>query len=1074
MILVSIQNYHRHSHYSNIIIADSVTTNEEYAQRAKELDSKILVSTEHGYQGNYYETYEIANKNKLKFIFGVEAYWVLDRKSTDSSNCHICLLAKSEKGRRAINKALATANRDGYYYRPRLDLELIMNLSVDDVFLTSACIAYWKYENIDDITLQFFNKFKNNFNLEIQNHPSQRQIDLNKHIKELSNRYNISLIAGLDSHYIYENEKQKRLDYLEGRGIIYKDTDEADWYMDYPDDETIVKRFQQQNVFTDQEIYDAIKRTDEFLTFDNITFDSSTKMVSLYPTWTQEQKNNLYKSIINNEFKKYAKKNNLSKEEIQSVYKDGIQLEANTVIDTNIADYFLFDYELVKKGIKKGGVITPTGRGSGVSYFTNTLLGFSKVDRFKAPIHLYPERFISKSRILESKQMPDLDLNLGNVEPFAEAQRELIGENHAYPMIAYGKMKVLKAFKMYCRAYNVDFDTANKIGNQIRKYELAVKYEDDEDEKELIDIYEYVDEKYKTYIENSRQYQKIVDTKSSHPCAWLIYQGEIDEEIGLIRCKSETTGKDTLVAAIDGATADKYGFLKNDLLKVDVVMLNYTIFKRINMEVPSLLRLLELIKNDGGKTWNIYAKGATSCINQVAKKSTTLKVQKYLPKSDGELACFVAAIRPSFKSLYKQYENREHFEYGIPSLDKILQTEQIPESFIFFQEQIMRVMNYAGIPMDRTYEIIKAISKKKPEKVLKYKEIFLKGFADILIKDENKSTEEAKELSATIWKIVEDFCFYGFNSSHAYCVAGDSLYGAYLKANYTLEFYEASLNYYTEKKKKEKISELCNEATNIFGIKFNSFRYGLDNTKFIIDNGAINRNMATVKYLNKGVAKDLYSCSKKNKYSSFYELLCSIQNLLNSRQLEILIKLDYFQEFGNAAKLLKFVELFDFFKDRKQFSKSEEYPVKIETIKQFCSKETEKTYSEFDSDSFLKYVWEKLPNKDLSLKEKIQAQYEYMGYIDSSYAEAEANLWFVLEISNKYKNYMLTVYNIRTGEQETIKLKKKYYDGIPIQQGDVIKIFEIAEDFKWYKDEDGKWQQKDEKEKLLTNYKVIN
>ena len=147
------QNYHRHSSYSNIYIADSTVTNDDYAKRAVELGHKIISSVEHGWQGYYYETYELAKKYGLKFIFGVEAYWVRDRNEKDKSNCHIIILAKNENGRRAINEILSEANETGYYFRPRVDLSLLFSLPPNDVFVTTACIAFWKYDDSEEIVL---------------------------------------------------------------------------------------------------------------------------------------------------------------------------------------------------------------------------------------------------------------------------------------------------------------------------------------------------------------------------------------------------------------------------------------------------------------------------------------------------------------------------------------------------------------------------------------------------------------------------------------------------------------------------------------------------------------------------------------------------------------------------------------------------------------------------------------------------------------------------------------------------------------------------------------------------------
>ena len=146
------------------------------------------------------------------------------------------------------------------------------------------------------------------------------------------------------------------------------------------------------------------------------------------------------------------------------------------------ADYFLLDYEIVKRGKEKGGVITSTGRGSGVSYYTCKLLDLTKIDRISSPVKLYPERFLSKTRILETKSLADLDLNLANPEVFAEAQREILGDEHSYPMIAWGTMRAKEAWKMYSRANHIDFDTANEVSGQIEEYEFALKHAEGDDD----------------------------------------------------------------------------------------------------------------------------------------------------------------------------------------------------------------------------------------------------------------------------------------------------------------------------------------------------------------------------------------------------------------------------------------------------------------------------------------------------------------------------------------------------------------------------------------------------------------
>lgn len=1084
------QNYHRHTSYSNIYVADSTAVNEDYAKRAVELGHKVICSLEHGWAGYYFEAYELAKKYDLKFIFGCEAYWVKNRLEKDRTNGHIVLLAKNENGRRAINRIMSTANEDGYYFRPRVDLELLLTLPADDVMITTACIAFWHYDDIEDILVQLHNHFKKNLFLEIQYHDTEPQIKLNKRILALSEKYDIEMIVGMDSHYIYPDQSKERDYILAAKNVHYDD--EEGWFMDYPDDETTMNRFLKQGVFTKNQIQRAMDNTDLLLEFEgydtlpngepNRIFSKDIKLPSLYdgqhtidgvllPKLDQEQRNKEYSKLISKLFKAYIKDVDESQHE---EYFDGVKNEVQVIKDTNMSDYFLIDYYMVKRALEKGGVLTDSGRGSSVGYFTNTLLGFSKVDRFQSPIKLYPERFISKSRILETKSLPDIDLNWGTPDIAAEAQEEILGKDHAYPMIAFGTCKKKSAFKLYARSQNMDFDLANTISGQIEKYDDALKYADD-DEKDEIDIYDYVDEEYHSYIDASKKYQGIIMDKKKAPCAYLLYDGSIREEIGLIKCKSETTKKEYMTAVIDGAIAENYKFLKNDILKVDVVLLIDLIYKRIGLKHHTVNELMELVKNDQA-VWDIYANGYTMGVNQVEKASTTRKSMKYKPRNVSELSAFIAAIRPAFKSMYSKLENREDFSYGIPAFDKILQTEELPQSFILYQEQTMNTLNYAGFPIDECYGIIKAIAKKHPEKVKPLKERFITGFKDKIMQDDGIPADKAEEDSARVWQIISDSCGYGFNSAHAYCMALDSLYNAYLKAHYPYEFYEVLLQTYSDKGKKDKVAELKQEMSKAFGIKEGEYKFGLDNRKFKADpdNQTIYPSLLSIKGLSQGCANDLYAMGQK-KYENFYELWKDMKKKknLNSGKVNTLIEIGYFDDFGTIGKIKRFIDILDQLYDRSQFSKSNP-PVEFLPIIRKYSEETDKQYRKFDYDAALTEIWETLEDIDIPFNERLKYELQNIGYVKTLVPDMSPDYAFVQEYECKYKNPKLTLYRLADGSTEIVKVRRKKYDEAPINVGDIIKTIECSEEGRWSKDNNGDWQQDNsDKESILKKWSFV-
>lgn len=1048
------QNAHRHTSYSNIFTPDSAATNEEYAKRAVELGHKVISSVEHGWAGYYFQVFELAKKYGLKFVFGAEAYWVKDREkeylsgknkkgedtyAKDRGNHHILLLAKNENGRQAINDILSEANITGYYFRPRVDIGLLLSLPADDVVITTACIAFNGYDDIDDVIEKLHNHFKSNFYLEIQYHHTEKQKEWNKHLKDLGEKLGIELFVGLDSHYIYESDAWKRDAILEAKGVYYED--EEGWFMDYPDDQTIMDRFLEQGVFSREEIQKAMDNTDVMLTFDDYDnvpiFNKEIKLPTLYPNLTTEEKNKLYRRLIGTKFVEYMK--NVPDSDYKRYY-DGVKAEIQTYEDTGMVDYPLLDYEIVKDAVEHGGLITDTGRGSAVGYFTNTLCGFSKVDRFTSAIKLYPERFISTTRILETHSLPDIDLNVGTPEIFEEAQVRVLGQEHVYPMIAFGTLKKKSAFKLYAKAEGLDFALANEISEQIGNYDEAVK-KADEDEKDDIDIYDFVDKEYKNYIEKSEEYWGIISDKKKAPSAYLLYQGDIRREIGLIKCKSESTKKEYITCCIDGAIAENYKFLKNDILKVDVVLLIDKVFKRIGIEHFNVNELIKKVSNDP-LVWKLYEDGYTIGLNQVEQDGSKKKCMNYKPKNVSELSAFVAAVRPGFKSMYKRYEEREDFSWGIPSLDNLLRTEELPVSFLFFQEQVMSVLNYAGFPMDECYGIIKAIAKKHPEKVKPLKQKFIDGFRERLIQDENMSTENAQNSAEKVWTIVNDNCGYGFNSAHAYCMALDSLYQAWQKAHYPYEFYETLLQHYSDKGNKAKVAALKSEMKKGFGIREGEYKFRNDNRSFASDQekGVIYPSLASIKNISQKTADSLYNL-KDNQYDSFVDLLLDVKKeKINTRQLDILIKIGYFDEFGEITKLLKTVEVFETFYDKKQIKKDKAAEMQIpeSLIRNYAEKETDKIFSSIDMIGFIKAYSEIVPCDKLTLAQRAYYQFAYLGYVDIVDKEYGGYI-IALSVNAKYSP-RLSVYALANGNTISVKVPKPQFRKNPIEEGDIIHV----------------------------------
>lgn len=1046
--------------YTNVRISDSVVTNEAYAKRAVELGQTILSTCEHGWQGNYWECYKLAKQYGLKMLFASEAYWVKDRLEKDSTNCHIFLGAKNEHGRQCLNDILSEANLTGFYGRPRVDIPLLLSLPKDDVWVTSACLAGWWYEDAEDIWTTLFDHFGKNFFLEVQYHDTDKQREINERVLKLHNQIKAPLIMGCDSHFIFPQEDQNRIDFINSKGMHYADED--NWYMDMPDGNTAYERFAKQGVLTHTDIMDAINNTQVFCDveeYDSPIFNSEIKMPTLYPDWTQEQRDEEYKRLVWSGWDAY--KTDISKEKWPH-YEDEIKSEVQTVVDTHMADYFIDNYHIIRKGKENGGWLTKTGRGSAVSFITNKLLGFTEVDRIAASVKMYPERFMSATRILASGSLPDIDFNVADQEPFARAQQEVLGEDHAYPMVAYGTAKVSAAWKLYAKSQGVPFELANTVSDQIKRYEMAVKHQDEDDDTE-IDPFDYIDEQYREIFSKSKDYLGLITSWSVAPCSYLLYQGSIRREIGLVRVK------DHLCCCMDGHWAEECHFLKNDLLTVQVVNLIYQAFRRIGREPPNVNELLSWTSGDQ-TTWNMYDKGCTLCLNQVEREGTSARVRVYKPSNISELCAFVAAIRPGFKSMYKIFEARSPFAYGVKAFDELIQTEEMPNSFILYQEQEMAALHYAGIPMSECYTAVKNIAKKRKEKVLAYEEKFKSGLVRTMIEDEHRSQEDADTMAAQLWQIITDASSYSFNASHSYCVALDSLYEAWLKSHHPLEFYEVALNIYEKKGNKDKMNALKEEAENYFMIHFAPIRYGQDNRgiKAVTDENIITNSIASIKGFSKSLGATLYTCSQQ-PHKSFIDILRWLDaHSVKRAKVEPLIKIDYFQKFGNNAELLRLVDIMEFFKygsaktirKEKLNAQMASFIAAHGTDKGAKGAEL-KSYTITDMDGLLNDLEDYIMGlhlPELPFRTRAKNQKDILGYVDlTTHLEADRRKIYVLDVrplkskfSGKTWSYAANVKSIGTGKTSRLFIKPFVFDKAQFVEGDVLYAKNLQKDQKEY------------------------
>ena len=1018
-------NYHKHDHKGNVKSLDVVCKMEDYCKRAIELGHTTIFTTNHGIQGDIFEATTLAKKYGLKLIVGAECYYVKDRKEKDRSNRHIIIICLNDNAVRQLNKILSIANVEGFYYKPRIDYELLMSLNEKDFIITTACVAGILKDK--ELVLELHHKFKDNFFVEVQNHNDPLQKEFNELALKYNNEYGIKLIHANDSHYIYPEEAKYRDLFLKAKGITYEE--ESEFTLDYPDAKTIADRYILQGVLNKDQIFEAINNTLVFDKAENLTIiNDDVKLPSI-----SKNPNYELKKIIAEKWSEEIK--NIPPERIKE-YTDAIKYEVDIIEKTKMEDYFIMDYYIAKIGQEKyNGKLTHTGRGSAPSFYINKLLGLTDIDRLDSPIKLYPTRFMSAERILLARSLPDIDLNTVSREPFIKATEDLLGAENCAWMISWKPLQSSSAFRLWCKANDMNISEYDEIAKNIDDYRN--------------------DEHWGSIIKESEKFVGVVESISESPCSMVVYDKNVSEEIGLIR----TEGR--ICCLLDGYNCDVYKYLKNDLLQVTVWDSIRDTYKLLNMPIPTIREFNKLLDD---KTFEIYEKGLTCTINQVDSDWATGIVKKYKPKSLGEMSAFVAAIRPGFASLLDNFINRREYTTGVKELDYILKDSY---HYLMYQESIMSYLIYCGIDEKETYDIIKKIAKKKfKEKELEELKKQLKhGWINAVGKEEGFDET---------WQVVEDASRYSFNASHSLSYAYDSLYGAYLKSHYPLEYYATVFNKFTGDERRT--TNLTKEL-EYFGIKLYNpkFRYSKATYHPDKESNSIYKGLASIKYMNEKVADELYSL-KDCVFDDFIDVLETVHECtsINSRQLDILIKLDFFSEFGKSQKLLDITAAYDEIYSKKQFKK-DKLPLGLseEIVRIYAAKETEKMFMQVETRLLLKKIIQAIPNKSISMESIFANHLEFVGYcsyVDESYDE---RVCVISDLkTNKWGTTFATLYKLKDGKSMTLKVDKNYFANKPLKKFDVIRVAFISENFKRRKI-NGKWILTDDKEHVLERYSMV-
>ncbi len=899
---------HTHSHYS---LLDGLTQIDAMVGRVKELGMDSIALTDHGVLYGAVEFYKKAKKAGIKPILGVETYVApKDRFSKEAGEryYHLILLAKDKQGWKNLIKLVTAAHLEGFYYKPRVDKELLRQ-NHEGLIASSACLGGEidqalladKFDEAVKIAKEYEEIFgKGNYYLEIQKHPHIPEAEKVWPLKiKLSKETGIPLIATQDSHYTYPEQAEYHDILLAVQtGNKLSDDDrlslkEDDFSIAGPD--TMAERF--------AEVPEAISNTQVVADMCNVELELGKVLLPDFQKPDGKTANQYLRELVEKRIG-----NRFKPEEQTKEVHDRVEYELGVVEKTGFADYFLIVQDLINWA-KDHGIAVGPGRGSAAGSLVSYILNITDVNPL--PYDLLFERFLNPERI----QMPDIDIDFADKrrdEVLAYA-RDTYGEDRVAQIITFGTMAARAAIRDAGRAMGMTYGFCDQIAKLIplnEKLAVAIKkvpelsefYNTNPDAKKLLDAAAHL--------------EGVARHASVHACGTVISKEPLVNVVPLQFAPQE---RSNVITQFEMHSVEDLGLLKIDFLGLR----NLTIIENTVRLIKDLhgvdLDISKLPLNDQ-KTFELLQVGNTTGVFQFESSGMRRYMKEIVPTEFEDLVALVALFRPGPMELIPSYIKRKHgkekITYLHPKLEPILKNTY---GIGVYQEQMMRIArDLAGYSLAEADTLRKAIGKKIKELLDEQESKLVNG----MIKNGID-----KKIAKAIWELFPPFARYGFNKSHAVCYALIGYRTAYLKAHYPEEFMASLLN--AEVNDIERISLLINEArqnkVDILPPDVNkSF------VDFTPEGEKIRFGLQAIKNVGEAITQAIIEERvMRGPFTSFSEFLTRTQHKdLNKKSLESMIKAGVFDSLGlernqglfNSDEIVKFAS--NFRKSQEQASSS--------------------------------------------------------------------------------------------------------------------------------------------------------
>jgi len=877
---VAFVHLHVHSEYS---LLDGACRIKQLVSAVKEMGQTAVALTDHGVMYGAVEFYKEALKQGIKPIIGCEVYVAKRSRfdkihALDGESYHLVLLCKNNIGYQNLIKLVADGWTEGFYNKPRVDMELLSQ-HTEGLIALSACLAGQlpkllmddRYEEAKALALEYQRMFgEGNYYIELQDHGMPEQLAVNDGLIRISNETGIPLVVTNDSHYINKEDARMHAILL---CIQTKDVISNPDAFRFPTDEFYLKSEQEMAALVPDHP-EAVANTAEIAEKCNVTLEfGNIKVPNFDIPGEPDHYSYFCRRCHEGLIRRYG-------ENPDSKLVERLDYELGTIGKMGYVDYYLIVHDFIRFARENDIPVGP-GRGSGAGSLAAYCLGITNIDPIK--YNLLFERFLNPERV----SMPDFDVDFCTERrpEVIEYVRRRYGNDHVSMIVAIGTMAAKNAIRDTARAMGIPYGTADRIAKMIPKElnitiekalvkspELRAAYEGDPQMHELIDM--------------AMKVEGMPRNTTKHAAGVVITVKPVCEYVPLAVSEGDTVTQYTMT------TLEELGLLKMDFLGLRNLTVIDDCVKMVRDTVPDFS--IDSIDYDDQGVYGMLAEGNTVGVFQFESEGMKRVLTQINPTSLEDLIAVISLYRPGpMDSIPKYVRNRQNPEaivYDHPLLRDIL---DVTNGCIVYQEQVMQIFrSLAGYSYGRADVVRRAMSKKKHDVMEREREVFINGLVDddgnITVDGAVRRGVDAK-IADKIFSDMSSFASYAFNKSHAAAYAVVSYQTAYLKYHYPREYMAALLTSVLDKR--EKLGEYTAECHRM-NIEVLPPHVNESDRKFKVDGSNIRFGLLAIKNLGSGMIEEIVKCRQADGvYTTFYDFCERIYGHdVNRRAIESLIK----------------------------------------------------------------------------------------------------------------------------------------------------------------------------------------